>query len=58
MKFHEKAEQKLKDLKEVVVDINTEHPDTRCFYLVKNDGSREDFSVVKCIDKLEKSNTA
>lgn len=55
MKFHDRAEEKLKDLKEVIVDINKDHPDTRCFYLVKSDGAREDFSVVKCINNLEKS---
>ena len=41
-------------MKEVVVDINKEHPDTRCFYIVRNDGTREDFSAVKCIENLEK----
>lgn len=36
-----------------------EHPDyakTRCFFAVKKDGAKEDFSISKCILNLEKHN--
>jgi len=34
-----------------------EHPDfakTRCFFIVRKDGEKEDFSIAKCIQNLEK----
>lgn len=52
--YHANGEQKLKDLKHFVVDVNPNYVDTRCLFVVRNDGTREDFSIVKCIDNLEK----
>ena len=43
----------MKDLKHFVVDVNPTYSDTRCFFAVRNDGTREDFSVVKCINNIE-----
>lgn len=54
LSYHDNSEVKLKDFKHFVVDVHPKYMDTRCLFVVKNDGSREDFSVVKCIDKLEK----
>ena len=54
LSYHDNSEVKQKDFKHFVVDVHPKYMDTRCLFVVKNDGSREDFSVVKCIDKLEK----
>ena len=51
--FHEKGEKKLKDFEHFEVG---EHPDfskTRCFFVVRKDGTKEDFSISKCIQRLE-----
>ena len=48
----------MKDLKHFVVDVHPEYPDTRCLFAVRNDGSREDFSIVKCIGKIEEKFSA
>ena len=55
LSFHEKNEAKLTDFE--AFEVNT-HPDfdkTRCFFVVRKDGSKEDFSVTRCIINLEKS---
>lgn len=54
LKFHDKGEAKSKDFVNFEVG---EHPDfakTRCFFVVRKDGTREDFSISKCIINLEK----
>lgn len=48
----------MKDLKHFVVDVHPEYPDTRCLFAIRNDGSREDFSIVKCIGKIEEKFSA
>ncbi len=50
--YHEKHEQKLKNKAHYVVDVHPEFPETRCFFVVKEDGTKEDFSFVKCINRL------
>ena len=54
LKFHDKGEAKSKDFASFEVG---EHPDfakTRCFFVVRKDGTKEDFSISKCIINLEK----
>ena len=59
LKFHDKAEEKSKDLDHFEVGCHPEFVKTRCFFVAKKDGSKEDFSVSKCINNLEiKSNQA
>lgn len=53
LKFHAKADEKSKDLDSFVVGPHPDYPKTRCFFAVKKDGSKEDFSVSKCIGNLE-----
>ena len=53
LSFHDRAEEKLKDLDHFIVDVNPNFPDTRCLYVVRTDKSKEDFSVLKCINKIE-----
>jgi hypothetical protein len=43
----------MKDFKHFVVDVNPNYVDTRCLFVVRNDGTRDDFSIVKCIENLQ-----
>ena len=43
----------MEDLDHFTVDVHPEYKDTRCFFAVKKDGKKEDFSVVKCINALD-----
>ena len=47
--FHEKTDAKLKDFEAFEVGVHPEFEKTRCFFVVRKDGSKEDFSVTKCI---------
>lgn len=52
-KFHERHAEKSKGLDHFVVGVHPQFDKTRCFFAVKKDGSKEDFSLNKCIVKLE-----
>lgn len=52
IKHHELAEERMKDIKGFTVALHPEYKQTRCFFVLKNDGSREDFSFHKCISRL------
>jgi len=49
LQFHEKSEQKLKDFEAFEVGVHPQYERTRCFFVVRKDGTKEDFSVTKCI---------
>lgn len=53
--MHDKAETKLKDLDHFMVGTHPTYEKTRCFFVVRKDGTKEDFSVTKCIMNLEHS---
>lgn len=53
LEFHEKKDQKLKDFDHFEVGAHPNFEKTRCFFVVRKDGSKEDFSVTKCILNLE-----
>ena len=50
--FHARGEEKLAGLAEIQVDTSPKFPATRCFFVVKEDGSRDDFSFHKCLENL------
>jgi Protein of unknown function (DUF3223) len=50
--LHEKGAEKLKGMKSFTVGFHPEYEETRCFFILKEDGSKEDFSLTKCIAKL------
>jgi hypothetical protein len=52
LKYHEKGETKLNNLDYFTVNQHPIHQDSRCFFVIKTDGTSEDFSVIKCIDNL------
>jgi hypothetical protein len=54
LSFHEKSEAKLKDVEGFEVNTHPNFDKTRCFFVVRKDGSKEDFSVTRCIMNLEK----
>ena len=54
IKFHTKGEEKLKDFDHFIVDEHPNFDKTRCFFVVRKNGDKEDFSVGKCIQNLEK----
>jgi hypothetical protein len=53
LEFHDKKDQKLKDFDHFEVGAHPSYEKTRCFFVVRKDGSKEDFSVTKCILNLE-----
>mmetsp|Transcript_25662 Transcript_25662/g.22684 ORF Transcript_25662/g.22684 Transcript_25662/m.22684 type:complete len:217 (+) Transcript_25662:405-1055(+) len=54
LKFHEAFEQKAKDLDHFTVDQHPEYKSTRCFFVVRKDGTREDWSFQKCLEAIKK----
>jgi len=57
-KFHENYKTKSKDFDHFIVGVHPEFNKTRCFFIVRKDESKEDFSVSKCIMKLEHTSEA
>jgi len=53
LKFHDHHENKIKDLQHFTVGPHPEHKDSRCFFVVRKDGHKEDFSAKKCLENLE-----
>ena len=54
IKFHSKADEKMKDFDHFVVGEHPDHEKTRCFFVVRKNGEKEDFSIAKCTQNLEK----
>lgn len=54
VKFHDKGDEKMKNFDHFEVGVHPDYEKTRCFFVVKKDGTKEDFSVSKCISNLEK----
>merc|ERR1711972_1180180 len=50
--FHPKGEEKSKDMVGIKVQKSTQG-ESRCFFMVKQDGKEEDFSAKKCLDAVE-----
>ena len=48
-KQHSNQEAKLKDFDHFEVGLHPEYNKTRCFFVVRKNGDKEDFSVSKCI---------
>jgi hypothetical protein len=52
LKFHAKADEKLKEIDFFEVGFHPVYKDTKCFLIVKPDGTKEDFSFNKCIKQI------
>jgi len=53
LKYHKKADEILKDLNYLTTGQPSLSTYSRCFYVVRNDDSKEDFSAFKCIEWLQ-----
>lgn len=53
LKYHDKYDEKLKDAEDFLVDFHPVYKQTRCFFTVKEDGTKEDFSLHKCLNNLK-----
>lgn len=54
IKFHSKTDEKMKDFDHFEVGEHKDHEKTRCFFVVRKNGEKEDFSIGKCTQNLEK----
>lgn len=52
IKHHEKHDEKWRDFSHFIVDDHPDHPSTSWFFVVRNDGTKEDFSMSKCIENM------
>lgn len=55
LEMHDKGEAKLRDFESFEVGEHPDYAKTRCFFVARKDGTKEDFSISKCIIKLEHS---
>jgi hypothetical protein len=53
LELHDKGADKLRDFEHFEVGEHPEYAKTRCFFVSRKDGSKEDFSISKCLLKLE-----
>jgi len=51
---HERSDEKMKDFSHFEINTHPQYDKTRCFFVVRKDGSKEDFSITRCIMNLEK----
>jgi hypothetical protein len=56
LKFHRNFNEKSKNLDYFTTDKPSDFQYSRCFFIVRKDGSRDDFSVHKCIERLKNEN--
>jgi hypothetical protein len=53
IQFHDRVADKMKDFEAFEVGPHPDYDKTRCFFVIKKDEKKEDFSVSKCIHALE-----
>jgi len=53
LKYHESYDEKSKDIKHFTVGQHPLYKQTRCFFVVRNDGTKEDFSSTKCLENIK-----
>lgn len=58
LKYHKNTEEKLANFKAFTVDFHPTFEATRCFFIIREDGTKEDFSYHKCIHNLVNSRNA
>jgi len=49
---HSRSNEKLANLDHFTTGIHPVYSMTRCFFVVKSDGTKEDFSAAKCINSM------
>jgi len=53
LKHHDNSAEKLKGVKGFTVDFHPTYKQTRCFFIIREDDAREDFSLHKCLNNLK-----
>jgi len=53
--FHARTDAKMANFDRFEVGTHPQFEKTRCFFVVRKDETKEDFSITKCIMKLEES---
>ena len=51
-RLHPEYEHKSAGLKTFAIGKHPEYPESKCFFVVKEDGTQEDFSITKCLQQL------
>ena len=51
-RLHPEYDAKSHGLKTFAIGRHPEYPDSKCFFVVKEDGTRDDFSITKCLQQL------
>lgn len=51
-RLHPQFETKFKNMKTFSIHKHPEHPESKCFFVVREDGTEEDFSISKCLQQL------
>jgi La domain/Protein of unknown function (DUF3223) len=51
-RLHPEYETKSQGLKTFAIGKHPDFPESRCFFVVKEDGTKEDFSIAKCLQQL------
>jgi len=54
MKYHDSGDKKMEGFDHFTVDVHPKFSDTKCFFVVRKDGTKEDFSYVKCMKEISK----
>lgn len=52
LKYHPNKN-KTENVEKIIVDLNPDYKSTRCFFIVRKDGTKEDFSVQKCLENFK-----
>ncbi len=52
LNYHRKGEEKLKDLDHFELGFHPDFKTTKCFFAVKKDGTKQDFSYHKCVKEI------
>lgn len=52
LKLHPNYQTKYQGFQSFSVGRHPTHPETRCFFVVREDGTKEDFSIAKCLVRI------
>ena len=50
--YHPKYDQKIKSFDHFEINMHPKFNDTKCYFVVKSDKTKEDFSYLKCIREM------
>ena len=54
LNYHPKCDKKMMNFDHFEVNKHPDHEDTKCFFIVRSDETKEDFSYVKCIKEISR----